>query len=270
MNGKHGRKPWKKGTFSKRLIAPYSPTQEDYAFMERLLLGQDSTFLAFNKPSGLPCQTRNPDDRTFDKLLAVFAKSNGKRPRLVHRLDAQTSGVIIAARTQPAAAFFSAAFADRVAQKTYLAVVAGQPFDRAEGGIEAALERYQAQPNLALMRAAGPEASDAQTASTRYRVLASKDRHHWLELKPETGRMHQIRAHLAHVGRPILGDPYYGGELSAGGTAARRLMLHASELLIPHPVGGEIDLSAPMPPDMLAVLAAAGLKSELAGSGETG
>src|ERR1700709_982749 len=91
---------------------------EDRDFVRSLVLYEDGAIAAFNKPSGLPVQTRNPDDRTLDMLLAAFAKSNGKRPRLVHRLDAQTSGVIIAGKTQPAAAALSAAFAERDVQKT--------------------------------------------------------------------------------------------------------------------------------------------------------
>lgn len=236
--------------------------------MESILLARDAHFLAFDKPSGLPCQTRNPDDRTFDKLLAVFARSNGKRPRLVHRLDAQTSGVILTANTKPAAAFFSDMFADRATQKTYLAICAGRPFDDENGVVDAALERYQAQPNLALMRASvSPE---AQSAATEYRVIDSRNRFHLLELKPRTGRMHQIRAHLAHIGRPILGDPYYGGAQTAVGANVPRLMLHALRLVIPHPDAGEIDLVAPLHPDMKALAGELGLNVELAPGGETG
>ena len=98
---------------------------EDAAFVRSLVIHQDAAILALNKPAGLPVQTRNPDDRTLDALMAAFARSNGKRPRLVHRLDAQTSGVIVAAVTQPAAAALSAAFAGRQVAKTYLALVAG-------------------------------------------------------------------------------------------------------------------------------------------------
>src|SRR5687767_8099720 len=104
-------------------------SEADRDFVRGLVIHNDPAILAFDKPSGLPVQTRNPDDRTLDMLLAAFAKSNGKRPRLVHRLDAQTSGVIVAGKTQPAAAALSAAFAGRDVTKTYLALVTGSAPD---------------------------------------------------------------------------------------------------------------------------------------------
>ena len=259
VKSKRGDKPWKKGTFSKELIPPYQPNSDDYSFMKRVLLAEDATFLAFNKPSGLACQTRNPDDRTLDKLLAVYAKSNGKKPRLVHRLDAQTSGIIITARTKPAAAFYSGAFADRMAQKTYLALVEGDAELDDEGVIDAPLERYQEKVNLALMRVAKPDSSLGQQAVTHFKVVGRNGPIKLLELSPRTGRMHQLRAHLNSVGHPILGDPYYGGAGRIGDRKVERLMLHAWKLLIPHPVSGEIDLEATLSEDMLGLMSYFGL-----------
>ena len=231
---------------------------EDRAFVRSLVIHDDAAVLAFDKPSGLPVQTRNPDDRTLDSLMAAFAKSNGKRPRLVHRLDAQTSGVILAARTQPAAAALSAAFAGREVAKTYLALVAGPDFESAEGEIDTALARYRQKPELELMRAARP-GDDAQSALTRWRVLASAGATHLLELAPQTGRMHQLRVHLSIVGRPILGDPYYGGQTTLRGELIPRLMLHAWKLDLPHPSGERLKLKARAPKDFLAVASVAGL-----------
>ena len=233
-------------------------SEEDAAYVRGFVLHEDAALLAFNKPAGLPVQTRNPDDRTLDRLLAAFARSNGKRPRLVHRLDAQTSGVIVAGKTQPAAAALSRGFADRKMRKRYVALVSGAPFDRPEGVIDQALQRHRAQPGLELMRAARPGGEQAQEASTRYTVIASAGGAHLLSVEPETGRMHQIRAHLSIVGRPILGDPYYGGAASLGGRAVGRLMLHAARLQGPHPSGGEFDLEAPLPGDFTDALKAAG------------
>lgn len=238
---------------------PVSP--EDAAYVRALVIHDDSGILAFNKPSGLPVQTRNPDDRTLDRLLAAFARSNGKRPRLVHRLDAQTSGVIVAGKTQPAAAALSRAFAERLVTKTYLAVVTGSPF--APGEIEFAmpLTRHIARPGLELMRAARPGDHNSQSAVTRWRVLSSSGSTHLLAVEPQTGRMHQIRVHLSIEGRPILGDPYYGGASALKGEPVPRLMLHAASLDLPHPTaGGRIVLNAPPPADFLAVLSAAGLE----------
>lgn len=227
------------------MIARAAPLSEaDRVFVRSLLLHEDGALLAFSKPAGLPVQTRNPDDRTLDMLLRAFEKSNGKRPRLVHRLDAQTSGVIIAARTQPAAAALSAAFAARTMAKTYLAVVAGDPFERASGRIAAPLVRWRPRPELELMRAARPGEAGAQDAVTDYEVLHSEGRLHWLRLRPLTGRMHQLRAHLASLGRPILGDVHYGGR------AAGRMLLHAERLSGPHPDGGCFTVyAAPSPGD---------------------
>lgn len=232
--------------------------EEDIAYVRSLLFHEDAAMLAFNKPSGLPVQTRNPDDRTLDMLLRAFEKSNGKRPRLVHRLDAQTSGVIVAARTQPAAAALSAAFAKRLVEKTYLAIADGAVSDEAEGVIDAPLARYRARPELELMRVARPGDEKPQSAQTYWRRLAVEGSRQLLELRPKTGRMHQIRAHLAHAGMPIIGDLYYGGVGSLGGREVDRLMLHASSLSGPHPADGVFCLSTPPPADFAAMAEIAG------------
>ncbi|MEY2757781.1 MAG: hypothetical protein RIR33_1559 [Pseudomonadota bacterium] len=235
-------------------------SDEDRDFARGLVIHEDSGLIAFNKPPGLPVQTRNPDDRTLDRLMAAFARSNGKRPRLVHRLDAQTSGVIVAAKTQPAAAILSRAFAERLVEKTYLAVVTGSPLAEGETEFAMPLTRHIARPGLELMRAARPGDKASQAAVTRWRMLASSGPVHLLCVAPQTGRMHQIRAHLSIAGRPILGDPYYGGASTLKGEPVPRLMLHAFKLDTPHPTaGGRIVLSAPPPDDFLAVLSAEGL-----------
>jgi tRNA pseudouridine32 synthase/23S rRNA pseudouridine746 synthase len=232
--------------------------EADRAFARSLVIHEDAAILAFDKPAGLPVQTRNPDDRTLDSLLAAFAKSNGKRPRLVHRLDAQTSGVIVAAKTQPVAATLSAAFAGRDVAKTYLALAAGAPLEP-EGAIDTPLCRYRPKPELELMRAARPADPKPQPALTRWRVLASLGGAHLLQLSPETGRMHQLRAHLSLIGRPIPGDPHYGGAATLKSEPVGRLMLHAWKLDLPHPAGRRLALKSPPPKDFLAVASAAGI-----------
>lgn len=230
---------------------------EDAAYVRALVIHEDAAVLAFAKPSGLPVQTRNPDDRTLDGLLAAFAKSNGKRPRLVHRIDAQTSGVIIAAKTQPAAAALSAAFAGREVRKIYWAIVSGDA--PPVGVIDTALTRYRPEPQLELMRAARPGDDKAQPSRTRFRTLHSAGRLHLIEAEPETGRMHQIRAHFALAGFPILGDPYYGGLTSLKGQPVPRLMLHALKITAPHPSGGRFTVFADPPDDFRALLRGASL-----------
>ncbi len=234
-------------------------SESDAAYVRALVIHEDEAVLAFDKPAGLPVQTRNPDDRTLDALLAAFARSNGKRPRLVHRLDAQTSGVIVAGKTQPAAAALSAAFAGREARKTYLALVQSVEAPGDSGVIDAPLTRYRPKPELELMRAARPGDEGAQTAVTRWRRLASGDGVHLLSVEPETGRMHQIRAHLAIKGWPILGDPYYGGAATLKAEPVGRLMLHAQRLSMPHPSGGRFVLFAAPPEDFRTLLRRAGI-----------
>lgn len=249
----------------RRMVDRAAPlSAQDASFVRSLLIHEDDALLVFNKPSGLPVQTRNPDDPTLDMLLRAFARSNGKRPRLVHRLDAQTSGVIVAARTQPAAAALSEAFAKRRIAKSYLAIVSGQVTEKLHGLIDAPLARYRARPELELMRVARPGDLKPQAAQTLWRVLAGEGRRQLLELKPKTGRMHQIRAHLAHIGRPILGDVHYGGEPSLNAHPVPRLMLHAWSLSGPHPAGDRFSFTAPPPDDFTNLARDAGVSLEQA------
>jgi len=222
-----------------------------------LVIHQDDAVIALNKPSGLSSQGGRGQVNTLDELLAAFAKSSGKRPHLIHRLDRDTSGVILTARTQPAASFLGKAIMGRRVQKTYLALVAAPP-DPASATIEAPLRRVE-QGREAYMRVCEADHPDAEAANSWYRTLAVGDGAALVELRPRTGRMHQLRVHLAHIGRPILGDVRYGGALTAAGGAVPRLMLHAAKLKFPHPEGGISEIAAPPPADMAEVAARAGL-----------
>ncbi len=234
------------------MTSPLTP--EDIAFVRSLVIYEDPHVLAFDKPAGLSSQGGRIAANTLDDLLAAFARSNGKRPRLIHRLDRDTSGVILAAKTQPDAAFLGKAMMARRVRKTYLAIVTpGAPEPR-EGQIDAPLRR-ESQGREAYSRVCEPDHPDAQDASTRYRTLAEGPAAALVELSPRTGRMHQIRVHLASIGRPIAGDPRYGGALMLSGAPAPRLMLHAAALVFPHPAGGERKVSAPTPADMAALIA---------------
>jgi RluA family pseudouridine synthase len=214
--------------------------------------------LALNKPPGLSSQGGRIAVHTLDELLFAFAKKSGVRPRLVHRLDRDTSGVILTARSQPGAAFLGKALMSRRVRKTYLAIVApGAPEPR-EGGVELAL-RKESQGREAYMKVCADDHPDAQAASTRYRTLASSPIASLVELAPRTGRMHQLRVHMASIGRPIAGDPRYGGALVLGGKPVGRQMLHAAALVFPHPAGGERRVTAAIPADMAALLAGLGL-----------
>jgi tRNA pseudouridine32 synthase/23S rRNA pseudouridine746 synthase len=231
---------------------------EEAAFVRSLVIYQDDMILALNKPSGLSSQGGRGQGRTLDDLLAAFAKSNGKRPELVHRLDRDTSGVILAARTKPAASALGKALMARRVKKLYLALLAAPP-EPVAGEIAASLRRVE-QGRQAYMRVCAPDHPDAEAALSRYRTLGrGKLGISLVELSPETGRMHQLRVHLAHIGRPILGDPRYGGALAAAGLPAGRLMLHAQSLEFPHPAGGLRRVLASPPADFLALMERAGL-----------
>lgn len=227
-------------------------------FVRSLLIHEDGAVLGFNKPSGLASQGGSGILHSLDDLLWAFSRSNGKRPLLVHRLDQGTSGVIIAAKTQPAAAFLSQAFAGRQAKKTYLALVKGNIPQADEGVIDADLVKVREgrHPRMILAR---PGRDGAQSARTGWRVLARKDGYALMQLSPETGRMHQIRVHLMSLGCPILGDALYG----EGQRTGVRVMLHAARLEVPHPDGGQLDIKAPPPEDFLAAADAAGLQAGL-------
>jgi len=231
-----------------------SLTAEDIAFARSLVIYEDPQVLALNKPAGLTSQGGRIAANTLDDLLAAFARSNGKRPRLIHRLDRDTSGVILTAKTQPAAAFLGRAMMARRIRKTYLAIVTPSPPDPREGRIDAALRRED-QGREAYTRVCAADHPDAQSADTRYRTLAEGPGAALVELAPRTGRMHQLRVHLASIGRPIAGDPRYGGALMLAGARVPRLMLHAAALAFPHPSGGERTVAAPIPDDMASLMA---------------
>ncbi|MBV9508686.1 MAG: RluA family pseudouridine synthase [Caulobacteraceae bacterium] len=235
---------------------------DEIALVRSLVIFEDAHILALNKPAGLSSQGGRGQVNTLDELLFAFAKSSGARPRLIHRLDRDTSGVILTAKTKPAAGFLGKAMMGRRMRKTYLAVVApGAPEPRG-GVIETPLRRDE-QGREAFMRVCAPDHPDAETARTRYRTLAEGGGAALMELSPETGRMHQLRVHLASLGRPIAGDVRYGGALVLGGGAVPRLMLHAQALSFPHPEGGTRRIEAPVPADMAAVMEGVGLAVEL-------
>jgi tRNA pseudouridine32 synthase/23S rRNA pseudouridine746 synthase len=222
---------------------------EEIAYARSLVIYEDDAVIAFDKPPGLSSQGGRIKAATLDDLLAAFARSNGKRPGLVHRLDRDTSGVILAAKTKPAAAFLGKALMGRRVLKTYVAIVAPSAPSPPDGRIETSLRRVS-QGREVHMAVCDADHPDAETASTGYRTLAASDEAALVELRPHTGRMHQLRAHLAGVGRPIAGDSRYGGALVLGGATVPRLMLHARAIRFPHPDGGEKTIEAPVPDDM--------------------
>jgi tRNA pseudouridine32 synthase/23S rRNA pseudouridine746 synthase len=237
---------------------PIQLSPEEVAFVRGLVLYEDAEILALNKPSGLSSQGGRGQAHTLDELLWAFAKPGKARPRLIHRLDRDTSGVILTAKTKPAAGFLGKALMSRKVSKTYVAIVTPGAPDPKQGVIDLPLRRVE-EGREAYMRVCPPDHPDAEAAVSRYRTRAAAESAALVELSPETGRMHQLRVHLAAIGRPIAGDARYGGALVVAGHAAPRLMLHAEALAFPHPGGGRKRLEAAAPADMAGLIAALGL-----------
>ncbi|MBI1188455.1 MAG: RluA family pseudouridine synthase [Alphaproteobacteria bacterium] len=254
-----GRGGGREGGNADRAVAPSSqgpspPTPSPPGRGGLVLLHEDAHVLAFDKPSGLAVQGGSGVSESLEGMLAAFAKSNGKRPRLVHRLDRETSGVIVVARTKPAAAFLSQAFAERRVEKRYLAIVCGGAPAPPHGVIDLALRKTK-RDGVDVMQVS----PQGLVALTRYETVAATPHAALVSLDPETGRMHQLRVHLAAIGRPIAGDGKYGGLFSIAGNQTPRLLLHAAALRIPHPDGGERRFEAPAPEDFMRAAAALGL-----------
>jgi 23S rRNA pseudouridine955/2504/2580 synthase len=226
-----------------------APT-DDAGFLRSRLLYEDDQVFVFDKPAGLAVQGGSGLSRHLDGMLAALADRKGQKPRLVHRLDRDTSGVIVVARTRQAAQKLAAAFRARSSRKVYWALVKGVPKPR-QGRISTWLAREGGDGER--MRVARHGADDASHAETLYALV---DRAGtglaWLTMRPVTGRTHQLRAHAAHIGHPIVGDPKYfdAGDWQLPGGIQNKLHLHARRLVIPHPDGGSIDVTAPLPPHM--------------------
>jgi 23S rRNA pseudouridine955/2504/2580 synthase len=219
----------------------------DMALLRDAVLYRDDHAIVINKPPGLAVQGGSNTERHVDALLDGLRFDSDERPRLVHRLDKDTSGVLLIARNAAAAAFFTRAFRDKTTKKIYWAIVVGLP-ELPQGRIDLALAKGGGRGRE---RVGADEAG--KSAVTYYRVLDhAGERATWLALLPVTGRTHQLRAHCAALGTPILGDGKYGGRGAQlpGGAAAHRLHLHARSLEIPHPRGGTLRVSAPLPPHM--------------------
>ncbi len=219
------------------------PKPEDREAIERMVLFQDAHVLVLNKPHGLAVQGGSGQKRHIDGMLAALEK-NGERPKLVHRLDKDTSGALLIARTPGSAAFFSKRFSGRSAKKIYWALVMGVP-DIKEGVIEAPLAKQPGSGGEKMH----VDHEGGQPAKTKYRVVdAAGKKAAWLELQPLTGRTHQLRVHCAAMGHPIVGDGKYGGkEAFLTGAVSRKMHLHARRLIIDSPDGGKLDVTAELP-----------------------
>jgi 23S rRNA pseudouridine955/2504/2580 synthase len=232
-------------------------TAEEEAEAEAMLIRRTKSALVLNKPPGLATQGGTKTTKHVDALLDAYAGEDEPRPRLVHRLDKDTSGVLLVARTPGAAASYSKRFSGRSAKKIYWALVVGVP-DIKQGTIDAPLAK---QPGTGGEKM-HVDAEGGQPAKTLYRVVdRAGDRAAWIELQPLTGRTHQLRVHMAAIGHPIVGDGKYGGpDAFLTGTISRKMHLHARRLIIDEPSskgkeGGKLDVTAELPEHFAASMA---------------
>jgi len=231
--------------------------------LKDMTLYEDDDVLVLNKPAGLAVQGGSGTTRHVDQMLEVMRDAKGQKPRLVHRLDKDTSGCLLVAKTRFAATHLTGAFRHRSARKVYWALVAGVPKPK-QGRISTYLAKEDGEDDT-IMRIAAHGEEGASHAVTYYAVVeASASKLAWVSLKPVTGRTHQLRAHMAHIDHAIVGDPKYfnkeNWELPGG--LQNRLHLLARRIVIPHPRGGTIDVTAPLPPHMLQSWNLLGLKAD--------
>jgi len=232
---------------------PPGLSKADRDFIERMILFEDDAVVVLNKPFGLAVQGGTGTRRHIDGLLSGMAdRFGGKRPRLVHRLDRDTTGVLLVAKTRDAASKLGQMFASRSASKTYWALVKGVPRPP-QGKVEAALVKASGPDGDHVRKSEAGEQDRAMHAATHYSVIESvANKAAWMSLKPVTGRQHQLRAHMDILGHPIIGDNKYPSDsIFAEGEIEQMLHLHARRLVIPHPSGtGTVDISAPLPDHM--------------------
>ena len=254
--------------------APHPGSAEDRRFLESLILFEDRDLLVLNKPFGLAVQGGSGTKRHIDGMLGALSDRTGNRPLLVHRLDRDTSGVLLVARNRKIAADLGEVFRSRQARKIYWALVEGIPkpsqgrislfLAKGEGMGDTRTSREPSGERAALerMRVAKHGDADAQHSVTFYSVVDKvAPRLAWLSMKPITGRTHQLRAHAEAIGHPIVGDPKYTGGVESKprrmdplraipSGVENKLHLLARRLVLPHPGGGELDVTAPLPPHM--------------------
>jgi 23S rRNA pseudouridine955/2504/2580 synthase len=244
----------------------------DADVLRSILLYEDDHVLVFNKPAGLAVQGGSGLKTHVDAMLEAWRDRKGQKPRLVHRLDRDTSGVLVVARTRLAASKLAASFRSRATRKIYWALVKGVPKPR-QGRITTWLARGEGDKAERMLVARHGD-DDASHAVSVYSVVdQAGQKLAWLSMRPVTGRTHQLRAHAAHIGHPIIGDAKYfeaDQNWEFPGGMQNRLHLHARRIVMPHPAGGTIDVTAPLPPHMRQSWALLGFDADTAGDGDDG
>ena len=238
-----------------RKVSPLTP--EEAELLREMVIYSDPHAFVLAKPPGLATQGGTKTHHHLDRLLDGLADDAGARPKLVHRLDKDTSGALLVARSARAAGHFAKAFSGRTARKVYWALVVGVPSPD-EGMIDLPLAK---QPGTGGEKMHVSEEAGLP-AKTRWRLIdRAGNRAAWIELQPLTGRTHQLRAHMAAIGHPIVGDAKYGGpEAFLTGGISRKLHLHARRIRIDAPDKGVVDVTAELPPHFAASLATLGFE----------
>ena len=224
---------------------------KDRAFIKSITLFEDDDVMVLNKPMGLSVQGGSGTYKHIDGMLGALSARDGQRPRLVHRLDKDTAGCLLIAKSRFAAAALGKTFRSRSARKIYWALVVGVPRPH-QGRISTFLAKEEREDD-SFMRVAEHGEEGASHAITYYAVVETAAQQlAWLSLKPVTGRTHQLRAHMAHIKHPIIGDPKYFNieNWQLPGGIQSKLHLLARRIAVPHPRGGTIDVTAPLPPHM--------------------
>ena len=243
-------------------------TPQERRLFDSMVLFEDRDIFVLDKPSGLAVQGGSKTHHHLDGLLMGLGAELGERPLLVHRLDRDTSGIIVIAKRRSIAAALGKLFATRAVKKTYWAVVKGVP-KPAQGRIEVALIKAKGPEGDRMRASREGEEEDEQRAVTFYSVVGKAPPvAAWVSLKPVTGRQHQLRAHMAHIGTPIMGDEKYGGLDDMPDDIDRKLHLHARRIIFPHPREGTIDITAPLPDHMLKSFALFGFDASRFEEGE--
>jgi 23S rRNA pseudouridine955/2504/2580 synthase len=238
-------------------------SSEDASFLRDLIIYEDDELYVFNKPHGLASQGGSGTKRHMDGLLKSLPNKQGEAPRLVHRLDRDTSGVLVVAKSRAAAAHFGKVFQSRGAQKIYWAIVYGVPTPQ-QGSISCFLAKQIVGDNeqMVVVEQNHPGAQHSKTFYSTTDTAAR--RFAWVTLKPVTGRTHQLRVHMQQLGHPIIGDPrYFDIENWQGAPGlGEGLHLHARRIRLPLRSGKLLDVSAPLPPHMVQSFEALGFDPE--------
>lgn len=236
-------------------------SEADRRFLRDVTLYEDDHLLILDKPAGIAVQGGTRTFRHIDGMLEGLGEDKDNRPRLVHRLDRDTSGVLVIAKRRAVAARMGRMFQTRSVRKIYWALVKGVP-KPPQGKVEAALVKAAGPEGDRVRKARPGEQEVAQSAVTHYSVIdRAGQTAAWMSLKPVTGRQHQLRAHMAILGHPILGDEKYHGDEGLPDSIENRLYLHARRVSFPHPTTGQsVDVTAPLPPHMEAAFAAFGFE----------